>query len=192
MHSANFLTILIGYSIFSTNQPQTYPEFSLQDRLQLRCTLYLVLWVFKPLNECLIRTNLCSHASRLLCNNKCATMEDVRFEAKLNSFAVVVASISSSPRFESSHWQNLYLTLTVNCIEKAKINKKEAWIGPFKKNSFDYSVLVRQSNQQFYDKPILHTRPLCKNCASLCCAEGLLHWIKSSFSLSFCMFSWLR
>ena len=86
-----------------------------------------------------------------------------------------VASISSSPRFESSHWQNLYLTLTVNCIEKAKINKKEAWIGPFKKNSFDYSVLVRQSNQQFYDKPILHPRPLCKNCASLCCAEGLLH-----------------
>ena len=41
----------------------------------------------------------------------------------------VVASDSRGPRFESSHWQKLYLTLlTVNFIEKTEIKKKRPGI----------------------------------------------------------------
>ena len=40
---------------------------------------------------------------------------------------LAVTSDTRVPRFESSHWQILF---TTNCIEKTKINKKEAGKGP--------------------------------------------------------------
>ena len=48
------------------------------------------------------------------------------------SVGKAVASDTRGLRFESSHPQNLYWTLiTVNCIEKTKIKKKEAGNSPF-------------------------------------------------------------
>ena len=43
-----------------------------------------------------------------------------------------VASDTGGPLFESSHWQTLakFISPIVYCIEKTKIKKKEAWIGP--------------------------------------------------------------
>ena len=49
-----------------------------------------------------------------------------------SSVSRAVASNTSGPLFESSHWQNLHWRLlTVNCIEKTKIRRKEAGNGPF-------------------------------------------------------------
>ena len=51
------------------------------------------------------------------------------------SVGSAVASNSRCPRFESSHWQNLYWTFvylfTINCIEKTKINKKRPGMAHF-------------------------------------------------------------
>ena len=42
-------------------------------------------------------------------------------------------SDTRGPRFEYSHWQKIYIehVFIVNCIEKTKINKKDAGNGPF-------------------------------------------------------------
>ena len=54
-----------------------------------------------------------------------------------------VAADARGPRFESSHWltfiSDIY-SITVNCIEKTKINKKEAGIGPFFKKNVPITV----------------------------------------------------
>ena len=46
-----------------------------------------------------------------------------------------VASDTRGPQFQSSHWQNLYLMFSVNCIKKTKIKNKEAENGPFFKKA---------------------------------------------------------
>ena len=53
-----------------------------------------------------------------------------------------VAFKSRGPRFESSHQQNLYVH-SVNCIEKTKINKKEAGDGPFFKKEAKNGPFLR-------------------------------------------------
>ena len=44
-----------------------------------------------------------------------------------------VASDTRGPRFESSHWQNLLWTFTVNCTVKTKIKKKRPRMAHLKK-----------------------------------------------------------
>ena len=52
-----------------------------------------------------------------------------------------VASDSRGPRFEFSHWQNLYWLFTVNFIEKTKIKEKSGWEWPIK------NIIVVVNNQ---------------------------------------------
>ena len=48
-----------------------------------------------------------------------------------DSVGRAVASDTKGPRFESSHWQNLYWAFvylsTINCIEKTKIKRGREW-----------------------------------------------------------------
>ena len=43
----------------------------------------------------------------------------------------VIASDPRGPWFKSSHWQKLYWTYTINCIEKTKIKKKRPGLAHF-------------------------------------------------------------
>ena len=56
-----------------------------------------------------------------------------------------VTSDSRGPWFESSHHQNLFWLLTVNCIKKTKIKEKEAGNCPFKNNAEFNSWLSAKS-----------------------------------------------
>ena len=59
------------------------------------------------------------------------------------SVSRAVASDSRGPRFESRHRQKFKLNIfTVSCVERTKIKKKEAGKGPFKKNIWQWILLL--------------------------------------------------
>ena len=53
----------------------------------------------------------------------------------------VVASDNRGPRFKSSHRRNCIHILTINCIEKTKIKKKEAGNGPILRKEKNLAIL---------------------------------------------------
>ena len=55
-----------------------------------------------------------------------------------------VASNTRGPRFESSHWQTLYIehVSTVNCIEKTKIKKKRSRMAHLFKKMLNFDCLT--------------------------------------------------
>ena len=67
---------------------------------------------------------------RCLSSQRTKKKKDILWEVVVAQL-VEAAFDTRGPRFDSSHWQNLIEHLfIINCIEKTKINKKEAGNGP--------------------------------------------------------------
>ena len=92
------------------------------------------------------------------------------------SVGKAVASDTRGLRFESSHPQNLYWTLiTVNCIEKTKIKKKEAGNSPFLEylmvaleDILGTSTITEVDNPFFFSKKVNLMSHFCNKKCSVC------------------------
>ena len=88
---------------------------------------------------------------------------NLKFKSPGSGYGAVgraVASNTRDPRFESSHRQYYILSTQLkNCIEKTKIEKKEAGNGPFFKKKTTLACLIPSFRRQWWQTCPWWTRP---------------------------------